>query len=55
MPAGRPTTALSQVRGSLDSTEVGSLRRLASALVDLALQILKDEKDIEEAEEVEAA
>lgn len=37
--------------GSLAASEEGSLRMLASALVELAIQILRDEKESTEEEE----
>lgn len=37
--------------GSLAASEVGSLRMMASALVELAIQVLRDERESTEEEE----
>lgn len=42
--SGHERAGVSEVRGSLEAPSVGSLRVFARALVDLALQVLRDEK-----------
>ncbi|MFN2609742.1 MAG: hypothetical protein ABR507_02535 [Actinomycetota bacterium] len=50
-----PETGVSQARGSLAGAEVESLRALAGAFVELAIQMLGDEKKLEGPEEAMAA